>query len=89
MKKGLIFKVISTILWIIVFILTAVTVTDYMLVKNEKEPIFCLSRDVKEVSFGKTYICNGILYKYYHTVGDNYVSKKFIPIWNKSEDSNE
>ncbi len=89
MKGKVIFRVISTIFWIICAIIVCMTVTDYLMVKNKKEPIFCLSHEVIENSDGNTNICNGILYKYYDTVGDGYVSKKFIPIWSKLDDTHE
>jgi hypothetical protein len=89
MKKGRIFKIISSILSLICLIVVGITLVDYLMVKNNNEPIFCISREVKENIDGNTNICNGLLYKYYDTVGDGYVSKKFIPIWSKEEDSHE
>lgn len=87
MKKVL--KVFSIVLWILCTIVLGITIIDYLLVKNSGEPIFCLSHEVIKNSDGNTTVCNGILYKYYDTVGDGYISKKFIPIWKNIEDNHE
>ena len=82
--------IISGILWIIVAIGIGIIFTDYTLVKQEKDPIFCIKREVKQNVDGNTEICTGFAYKYYHTVGKGYVSKRFIPIWQKDvEDTHE
>ena len=84
-----IFKIISTIVSLICIVIVGITLVDFFMVKNNKEPIFCISHEVVENSDGNTNICNGLLYKYYDTAGDGYVSKKFIPIWSNEEDSHE
>ena len=90
MKKNKVFGFISGILWLLVLGCFGIIITDYTLVKKDKEPMFCLKREVKEIPNGNTTICTGLGYKYYNTIGKGYVSKKFVPIWQKdSEDSNE
>lgn len=74
--------IFSGILWILVMAGIIVILTDYSLVKSGKEPVFCIKYEVKE----NTSICTGFAYKYYNVVGNGYVSKKFVPIW---QDENE
>ena len=89
-NKRKVSTLISGILWTLVAIGIIIIFTDYSLVKNDKEPIFCLKRETKQNVDGNTTICTGFAYKYYNTVGEGYVSKKFIPIWQKGiEDTHE
>jgi hypothetical protein len=87
-KKPL--TIISGILWVLVVVGIVIIFTDYTLVKKDKDPIFCIKYEVKENIDGNTSICTGFAYKYYHTIGSGYVSKKFVPIWQKDvEDMHE
>lgn len=87
-KKPL--TIISGILWVLVVVGIVIIFTDYTLVKKDKDPIFCIKYEVKENIDGNTSICTGFAYKYYHTIGSGYISKKFVPIWQKDvEDMHE
>ena len=82
--------IISGLIWILVIGVIAIIFTDYTLVKNEKEPKFCLKKETINNNNGRTDICTGLGYKYYNTVGNGYISKKFVPIWHdEEEDLNE
>ena len=87
-KKPL--TIVSGILWVLVVVGIVIIFTDYTLVKKDKDPIFCIKYEVKENIDGNTSICTGFAYKYCHTIGSGYVSKKFVPIWQKDvEDMHE
>ncbi len=77
MKTKLMSRIFSTFLCAVLIIISLFSVYDYLLVKNNHRPIFCIKKDIK----GESYTCKSILYKYYYSVGDNYVNLRFVPIW--------
>ncbi len=81
MKVSKVSKITSLIICSIIILIVPITVVDYMRVKNEKEPIFCLTREEKTVEDVSTFICKGFIYKYYETTNNKYISKSFIPLW--------
>lgn len=60
-------KVILTLIKIIVLVLLfawmIIIIIDYFRVKNEKDPVFCLSTEIKEYEDGFNSICYGAAYK--------------------------
>lgn len=77
MKIKLMSRIISTIICSILIIISLFSVYDYLLVKSNNRPVFCIKSDIN----GESYICKSIIYKYYYDAGDSYVNIKFIPIW--------
>ncbi len=91
MKKEYTFLTLKICLWVLIIGWMSVILTDYLLVKNKKEPIFCIKNEVIASSDGNTHICTGLGYKYYNAIKETYVMKKFIPFWSepKLDDTNE
>ncbi len=76
-------NVLKNIFWICILLTILIVFTDYMMVKSDKEPIFCIKKDTLVKDDYTIYRCTGIVYKYYSITSDSYYSKKFVPIWSK------
>ena len=89
MKVSKVSKITSLIICSIIILIVPITVVDYIRVKNEKKPIFCLTKEVKTVEDVTTLTCKSFIYKYYELTGNNYISKSFIPLWKELDGTYE
>ena len=64
-KKGLGKKIFNIVFWVIVAILAIIWITDFMRIRDDKDPQFCLSTEVHEFEDGTVTECTGLGYKTY------------------------
>lgn len=64
-KKGLGKKIFNIIFWVAVAILAVIWITDFMRIRDDKDPQFCLSKTVHEFEDGTVTECTGLGYKTY------------------------
>lgn len=62
MKDKLIF-VLKILILVLIFLWIVVVFTDYFRVRQNKNPMFCISEVEHEYEDGTTYICTGLGYK--------------------------
>ncbi|MBR1413238.1 MAG: hypothetical protein IJ574_01025 [Bacilli bacterium] len=76
-------KFFNFILVLLIFVWLCLLVTDFLRVKDEKQPIFCLKEVTKKYDDGEVYICTGILYKVYKYDRDSISAREFGPFFIK------
>ena len=86
MKKGYTVAALRIIIWVLIIGWMSIVACDFLRAKKSKDPIFCIKNDVITEEDGNTYICTGLGYKYYSTVKESYVMKKFVPFWADEEE---
>lgn len=59
-------KIFNVVFWVVIVGLLIVWITDFIMVKNEKDPIFCLSTKIHTYEDGKVTECVGLGYKVYN-----------------------
>lgn len=62
MKRKLIFITKVAIL-LFLFFWIVIVFADYFRVRQDKDPIFCITEQINEYEDGSNYICNGLGYK--------------------------
>ncbi|NLL01571.1 MAG: hypothetical protein GX265_00920 [Mollicutes bacterium] len=82
-KKVVIKKIVNIALWVILFILIAFCVTDFILVKTDNKPVFCAFNKVKEFEDGKVSSCYGLGYKVINYNRESMSGLVFSPVWKK------
>lgn len=83
-EKSIISRVLNIILWIVLIAWMALVVTDYLQVKNEKEPKFCwFNSKTTEYSDGKVTECTGLGYKVINYKRATMNAIEFGPFWVK------
>ena len=75
-------KIWDIVFWILVICLAAIWISDFILVKQDKDPKFCIKTQTIETENGNIESCTGIGYKVfkYHTKG-NEGAREFGPFW--------
>jgi len=75
-------KVLNITFWVVFTIVFAIWVIDFLMVRTENRPIFCLNRETITIEGGTAEVCNGLGYKVVHynseTIGVGY---EFGPFW--------
>lgn len=64
-KTGIGRKIFNIVFWVGVALLAAIWITDFLRVRNNKEPQFCLKETVHEFEDGTVTECMGLGYKTY------------------------
>ena len=64
-KINLIIRIFNVILTIVVFGVVGMALIDFLKVNQEKEPMFCIKKEVIKHEDGTVDVCTGIGYKVY------------------------
>lgn len=80
-------KVWNIVFWTLFVCLFAIWIIDFVQVKREKEPIFCISEKVHEYEDGTTKECVGLGYKVYtYNRKSLNIKSQFSPFFVKMEE---
>lgn len=80
-QQSLISKIIWTIIWILIFVWAGMLLFDYYNVSQEKEPKFCIKKEIIEYPDGSVDVCTGLGYKVYHYERESFNAREFGPFW--------
>jgi hypothetical protein len=80
-KKSVIGKIFDVVISVIVFGIMFVWIFDFFSVYNDKEPKFCLEREIREYEDGSTTVCTGLGYKVYQYDRYSIEGSEFGPFW--------
>jgi len=76
-------QVFNIIFWIVIIGLFIIWITDFIMVKTEKDPVFCISRETYKYDDGETKECVGLGYKIFEYNRDKYQGYEFGPFFTK------
>lgn len=83
-KKRLISRIVNIVLWVILFAWMALVFVDFLHVKNEEEPQFCMwNKKTTQYSDGKVTECTGLGYKVINYKREDFNAIEFGPFWIK------
>ena len=81
--KEIVVKILNIVLWIVLFAWMAICLIDFFNVKNEKDPMFCISKDSIEYDDGNVDVCVGPGYKVFNYERDSYKGIEFTHLFAK------
>lgn len=61
--KDILKKIFNILFWVFISILFVIWIVDFIQVKNNKDPIFCLKEETHQYDDGEVYECVGMGYK--------------------------
>lgn len=64
-KKNIFKKIFDVVFWIVIIGLAIIWLTDFINVKNDKDPVFCISQKTHTFDDGTVEECVGLGYKVY------------------------
>ena len=64
-KKSIYYKIYTFVFWILLFLLAVVWITDFVRVKNDLTPVFCVAKYVNDYDDGSVEVCKGLGYNVY------------------------
>lgn len=64
-KKNIFKKIFDVVFWIVIIGLAIIWLTDFINVKNDKDPVFCISQRTHTFDDGTVEECVGLGYKVY------------------------
>ena len=79
--KDKIMLVLKIVVLIILFVWIVIVFSDYFRVRQEKNPMFCISEEEHEYNDGTTYICKGIGYKVIYYNRECLAARQFGPFF--------
>ena len=83
-KKRLISRIINIVLWVILFAWMELVFVDFLNVKNEEEPQFCMcNKKTTQYDNGKVTECTGLGYKVINYKREDFNAIEFGPFWIK------
>lgn len=86
-SKSLFKKIFDIVFWVVIIVLFAVWLTDFIQVKNENKPVFCLKTVEHSYDDGTTSECIGLGYKVYTYNRDSLkIKSQFSPFFVKMEE---
>lgn len=89
-KKKSIFKIIwNVIFWVFIVLLFTVWIVDFINVKNNREPAFCIKEKVHKYKDGTTTECIGLGYKVYTNKRNDNKTSQFAPFFIKMDSVEE
>ena len=74
-------KVFDVVISIVVFSIMFIWIFDFLNVYTDKDPKFCLEKEIKEYEDGSTTICTGLGYKVYQYDRYSIEGSEFGPFW--------
>lgn len=81
--KEIFIKILNIVLWIVLFAWMAICLIDFFNVRNEKDPMFCISKDTIEYEDGNVDVCVGPGYKVFKYERDSYKGIEFTHLFAK------
>lgn len=88
-EKTMFYKVSNIILWIVFIIWAAICLTDFVRVRQLKEPAFCIKKQTTQYQDGVVDSCLGVGYKVYNYKRDSYRAVEFGPFWAKDRSAKQ
>lgn len=82
-EKGVISRVINVLLWVILIAWMGICIWDFVNVKTDKEPIFCISKKTIKYDDGEVETCTGPGYKVFNYKRESFKGREFGPFWKK------
>ena len=82
-------KIMNVILWIVLFAWMAICLIDFYNTHQEKEPMFCLKKEVTKYDDGQVRSCLGLGYKVFHYERSSFKAIEFGPFWSKDRTAEE
>lgn len=61
--KNIILNIVKVLIILALFFWVVIVLTDYFRVRQQKDPLFCITKNVKEYSDGEVESCVGLGYK--------------------------
>ena len=80
-KKHIIVSVFNFILTIQIIGVVGMAVIDFINVNQEKEPMFCIKKEVINHEDGTVDVCTGVGYKVYQYKRESIKGSEFGPFW--------
>lgn len=80
-RKRIVSRILNTIVGIILLVWMGICLVDFFNVREEKEPMFCISKETIEYEDGTVDSCLGLGYKVYNYKRDSYRGIEFGPFW--------
>ena len=82
-------KIMNVILWIVLLVWMAICLVDFYNTHQEKEPMFCLKKEVTKYDDGQVRSCLGLGYKVFHYERSSFRAIEFGPFWSKDRTAEE
>lgn len=82
-EKSIISRIINVLIWIILLAWMGVCIWDFVNVKTDKEPMFCISKKTTTYEDGTVDTCTGVGYKVFNYKRDSFTGREFGPFWKK------
>lgn len=82
-RKPSISKIMNVVLWVVLFAWIAICFFDFVTVKGNHDPKFCISKKTTTYSDGKVESCTGLGYKVYRYDRESFSGLEFGPFWSK------
>lgn len=82
-EKSMISRAINVLLWVILLAWMSACVWDFINVKTDKDPIFCINKTTTNYSDGTVDTCTGLGYKVFYYKRDSFKGREFGPFWKK------
>ena len=80
-KKNIIVSIFNFVLTIVIFGVVGMAVIDFINVNQEKEPMFCIKKEVINHEDGTVDVCTGVGYKVYQYKRESIKGSEFGPFW--------
>ena len=80
-KKNIIISIFNFILTILIFGIVGMAVIDFINVNQEKQPMFCIKKEVINHEDGTVDVCTGVGYKVYQYKRESIKGSEFGPFW--------
>lgn len=82
-RRSSISRIFNIILWILLIVWIAICLIDFIRVKGNQDPRFCINKKTVTYSDGKVESCMGLGYKVYRYERDSFSGLEFGPFWSK------
>ena len=80
-KTNIIIRIFNVILTIVIFGIIGMAVIDFINVNQEKQPMFCVKKEVINHEDGTVDVCTGVGYKVYQYKRESIKGSEFGPFW--------
>ncbi len=79
--KGILKLIFNIIFWVAIIGLAVLWIVELILVRSDKEPLFCISEEVHQYDDGIVEECNGLGYKVINYKRDSLTARQFGPFF--------
>lgn len=84
-ERSLFRKILNIVVWLIVFVVLSICILDFIRVKMDKDPKFCIKNTTVKYEDGNVKCCFGLGYKVYNYNRKSYRKVEYVPIWSKDK----